>query len=174
MNKKWLSLMLAMLMIIATLLTGCSEEDKSDKQIDSEGNISPMTVTLYGITGESTTEEAIKLVQDAMNSYTEGNFNTHIILRLFTEDEYYEKLDEGFAAIEKRIEEEEEEERRKKEEEKENKKNGVTTEKVEEPEDVVTEAETYVDEYGIKKTVYPEENGTQVDIFMLRGFDKLI
>jgi len=166
--------MLAMLMIIATLLTGCSEEDKSDKQIDSEGNISPMTVTLYGITGESTTEEAIKLVQDAMNSYTEGNFNTHIILRLFTEDEYYEKLDEGFAAIEKRIEEEEEEERRKKEEEKENKKNGVTTEKVEEPEDVVTEAETYVDEYGIKKTVYPEENGTQVDIFMLRGFDKLI
>ena len=175
MNKKWLSFLLAMLMIVATLLTGCSEEKESSKQIDSEGNISPMTLTLYGITGESTTEESIKLVQDAINSYTEGNFNTHIILRLYTEDEYYAKLDEGFAAIEKQIKEEEEEEKRKKEEEKENKKNGVTTEATKTPAaDVVTEAETYIDEYGIKKTVYPEEKGTQVDIFMLRGFDKLV
>lgn len=36
-----------------------------------------------------------------MNEYTEGKFNTHIVLHLYPEAEYYSVLDAKFAEIKK-------------------------------------------------------------------------
>ncbi|MDD6798870.1 MAG: hypothetical protein PUE85_00400 [Firmicutes bacterium] len=170
MKKKWLSLILAALMMLSVFLTGCQEEETS-KEIDTDERTRPMTITLYGMTNKSTTPEAIELVQDAMNIYTEGQFNTHIILRLYPEEDYFETILKKLEEIEKRIEREEEEAKEARRIARELKKQGITTE--EETTIGETEAETYYDRYGIKKTVYPEEKGEQLDIFMVNGFDNL-
>ncbi len=112
------------------VLTSCSDEEAEVSRITK-----PVTVTLYGIKGEGTTDEAIKAVQDRLNVYSEGNLTTRVLLRLFTEDEYYAKLDEAFNAAEKFKNE--------------NKNNYSSKDN--------------------NKLVFPDENGTQVDIFMVRG-----
>ncbi len=112
------------------VLSSCSDED-----VEETPDTKPLTVTLYGIKGEGTTDEAIKLVENRLNVYSEGNLSTRVLLRLFTEDEYYAKLDEAFAAAE----------------------------------EYEKQDNNFADLSGNNGTAYPEERGTQVDIFMVRG-----
>jgi len=97
MKKRLLCLLIAVLCVLPLTLTACGD----DGVIEAASQVKPMTLTLYGITGDNTTAEAIKAVQDEMNEYTEGNFNTHIELKLFPADEYYDMLDKQFAEYEK-------------------------------------------------------------------------
>ena len=99
-NKKIICLVLVFVFMLPFVLTGCS--DSGD--VTTGRTTKPLTFTLYGITGEGTTEEAIKAVEDAMNVYTEGKFNTHIILRLYPESEYYNVLESKLAEIQKKLE----------------------------------------------------------------------
>ncbi len=161
MKKKLLCFLVAVACVLPLILTGCRSEGTV-----SDVGTKPMTITLYGITGETTTEEAIEAVQEELNFYTEGKFNTHIVLKLYPESEYYRILDEKFADIERIKAEEEAEAKRKKDEAKALAMAGVQTKaETTAPE---TDAETYV-EHGAVKTVYPAVKDTQLDIFMVRG-----
>ena len=153
MKKRLLCFLIAVLCVLPMIFTGCAEDDEEIDEVD----VKPMTITLYGITGEGTTEAAIAAVEEEINTYTQGKFKTKIILRLFPEDEYYAEIDKRLAEVEKRKAEEEAAKKDK------NKTDKTTTEMVTE-----TDAETYI-EHGVTQTVYPEENGTQVDIFMVQG-----
>ncbi|MBR6427532.1 MAG: hypothetical protein IKS28_06885, partial [Clostridia bacterium] len=124
------------------------------------------------ITGETTTAEAIQAVQDKINEYTEGKFNTHIILRLFPEAQYYTEIESRLAEIEKRLADEAAAAKKRKEEERAAKRENRTLAPETTVEAVTTDAETYV-ENGAIKTVYPAEKNTQVDIFMVQGASKL-
>lgn len=95
MKRKLLSLFLLLAISASLILTSCGGSSSDDDNDDTSyvAN-SPITLSIYSITDESTTDEAIKLVQDAMNEYTENRYNTHIELHLYTEDEYYGVLDE--------------------------------------------------------------------------------
>lgn len=93
MKKRLLALFIAVTCLIMPSLTSCGKK----KEKMSTGT-KPLTVTLYGIKGEGTTDEAIKAVQDELNVYSEGNLTTRVILKLFNEDEYYAKLDEALLA----------------------------------------------------------------------------
>ena len=146
MKRRFLGLVLALSCLLMPILTACS--DGSDYVATSK--VKPMTITLYGITGESTTEEAILAVQNELNQYTEGNLNTRVLLRLFTEDEYYEKLDEAIAKAQ------------------DYKENGTTAPTVTENESEDTDGKS--DRFEVK---FENEKGTQVDIFMVRGADQL-
>ena len=75
MKKRLLCFLIAVLCVLPLALTGCGEEEEL-----AVGGTKPLTLTLYGITGETTTEEAIKAVEEELNVYTEGKFNTHIVL----------------------------------------------------------------------------------------------
>ena len=159
MKKKLLCFLLAMLCILPLALVGCTEEEEEEL---TSSDVKPMTITLYGITGEGTTEEAIKKVEEEINKYTEGKFTTHVILRLFPEDEYYAEIDRRLAEAEaQRLAEEAAK--------KDKDKNKTTTEVVSETE---TDAETYF-EHGVTQVVYPTEKGTQIDIFMVQGATNL-
>ena len=149
MKKRLLSFIIALACLVLPVLTSCGDGEDYVPM----AKVKPMTITLYGIKGEGTTDEAIKAVQDEMNEYTEGNLNTRVLLRLFTEDEYYAKLDEAFA---------------KAQEYKDNKKNNGGTKPAE-----TTEAapEGSGDKTSKYEMVYPNEQGTQVDIFMVRGYE---
>lgn len=160
MKKKLLCFLLAVVCILPFALTGCGDSDDT-----TDTGTKPMTLNIYGITGETTTEEAILKVQEKMNEYTEGKFNTHIVLHLYPEAEYYAVLDAKFAEIEKIKAEEEAEAKRKKAEQNAMKKNNQTQKADTTAE---TAADTYED-HGVTKTVYPDEKATQLDIFMLQG-----
>ncbi len=158
MKKKLLCLLVAAVCLLPFVFTACGD----DEEVAETGKRA-MTLNLYGITNESTTEEAVAAVQEKMNEYTEGKFNTHIVLHLYTEDEYYDVIDAKLEEI-----------TRLKAEEAANKKNnGNKPSSTTAADSVVTDAETYEDENGVTKNVYPEEKATQLDIFMVQGATNL-
>ncbi len=177
MRKRWVSIVLALLLTLPTLLAGCALRNDATVETaeeDTTGQARPMTITLYAITGESTTEEAVQAVQDALNEVTENQFNTHVELRLYTEDEYYSVIEQEFEALIKRMEEEEEEAKRAKEEARSLKAAGITTTAPETEEETTEETEeTVINEFGRAVTKFPEPKDNQVDIFLVRGLDKL-
>ena len=152
MKKRLLGLILALTCLLLPVLTSCG----SGKDYVATAKVKPMTITLYGITGETTTEEAILEVQNELNEYTEGNLSTRVLLRLFTEDEYYAKLDEAIAKAQAYKEEQK------------NKDEEETTE-----DETKKEDDKENNNSGRFEVTFEDEKGTQVDIFMVRGSDKL-
>ena len=177
MKKRLLSVIIAAVMLLPTLLfAGCS---KKDNIITLSGSaVNAMTLTMYSIKGDKTSDEAVQKVEDEINRITETDFNTHIILRMFTESEYKEKLEADLAKAEENYVPADEDEET----------SGTgdeTTEK--KTEEITTPASTLetttaseeTDENGETKRVvvkkeqvaYPAENGTQCDIFLLTNVD---
>ncbi len=147
MKKRLLCFAVALACLLMPVLTSCSKK----KEAVNTGT-KPITITLYGIKGEGTTDEAIKAVQDELNIYSEGNLTTRVLLKLFTEDEYYAKLDAALAEAQKYKDEQS------------NKKPAADDE--EEGKDKEDDKDKDKDK---DKDAFPEEQGTQVDIFMVRG-----
>lgn len=175
MKKRLFCLLLCLLMIMPMVfMAGCSQttEETPSTTVSASG-VKAMTLTLYSITDEKTTEEAIQQVQDAINAITEVKFNTHIILRLFTEADYMNALDEKIVAIEKQIALDESKAAAQKVAAKAAKAAGVTTavETTGEGDLTVETDATVLNEYGLEKTVYPEEDGDQLDIFLVKGLE---
>ncbi|MBQ4136508.1 MAG: hypothetical protein IJD67_00215, partial [Clostridia bacterium] len=95
MKKRVQCLIMAMLLLATCFITSCGNQEDVDTLTFDEGTKkSPaMTVTIWGIKGENTTDEAVKLVEDAMSAVTQAEFNTALQLNLFTYDEYKENLE---------------------------------------------------------------------------------
>ena len=93
-------MLLGMLMILSVVLTGCSSGEDGDNIIDvSQSRASAMTITLYSIVEDGTTEKAKQAVQDKLNEITENKYNTHVILKLYTESEYDNVIEKQIATI---------------------------------------------------------------------------
>lgn len=170
MNKKILAAFLATLMLLSALV-GCNskigdEEVGATADVDSVARVS-MTLSLWLPTDEDTTEEAITLVEEAINFYTRAKFDTAIELNAIPRDEYQEKVDARLAEIEKTIADEKAAADKKKQELKDNK-----TEDKTESESDESEAETIVNDLGITISEYPEVGSKQFDIFLVQGYDK--
>ena len=148
MKKRVVCLLMAVLVVLPMMLTACGGDEEV---VPSAATTGPMTITLYGITGESTTEEAIKLVEEKLNVYTEGQYNTHLVLKLYTEDEYYDVIEEKLAALALQAEADKK------------KPSSATT--------AVTESTP--DEDDGEESKYPEEKENQLDIFMVQGTAKM-
>lgn len=90
MKKRLMSLGLCMLMLVSTtsILSSC----KDDSTRETEEPVKPMTVTLNMITDERTTENGIDAVQKAINQITENDLNVHVVLQLYTKDEYHDAI----------------------------------------------------------------------------------
>lgn len=185
MKKRLMSLLLCAIMVLPIALTGCSDKAGSGDETTSSTTSSSskaMTITLYTITESSTTDEALAQVEEAINVITESDFNTHVILRTATEKQYEKMIDDAIEAKEEEIRIAEEEAAAKKAAEKaareaakkaakENGGKAVTTAAETTAETTISEDETVLNEYGLEETVYPEEDGTQLDIFLINSFD---
>ena len=134
----FLSVLLALLALVF-VFTACG----ADENIASEDSNKPRTITIYSITGDNTTKEAIAAVQEAMNKITRSLYNIEVILRLYPESEYEDALLAAIAANESG-----------------NLNIGVGT-----ADSVV--ADTIVNEYGRPITIYPEAYENQLDIFLI-------
>ena len=110
MNKKLLSLFLAILMVMS-MLAGCASGGEGDETVEAsadteESSRISMTLTLWVPTSEDTTEEAILAVQDAINALTQPKFDTAIELHAIPEDEYQDAIDARMEEIALKKEEE--------------------------------------------------------------------
>ena len=74
---------------IVLTATSCGDEEEST----STGNV-PTTLTLLGITGETTDAEMIEKVEDALNGIFTSRYKIKIDLRLVTADEYVDYVKE--------------------------------------------------------------------------------
>lgn len=170
MKKRLLGIILAVLLVLPTvLMSGCGEEESVLKLVGPDSNA--LTLTLYTITDEATTEEARQAVEDEINRITHYEFNTHVILRTFTEDEYVAKLEADLAEdaatyvpADEALEGGDADDTTKAEETEieetlETKKKGDGDD---ETRRVIIEEE---------KAVYPAEDGRQVDIFLVNSLD---
>ncbi len=95
MKKSLLALLIALVLCLAVMLTGCgSDEDESSSGIKTGEEITPLTLTLYSITNDSTTPEQIALVEEAFNNVTQAKYNTNVVLKLYKESEYNDVVKE--------------------------------------------------------------------------------
>ncbi len=167
MKKRLQCLLLALVLLATVFVTACGEEEIDETLTFNEGNgtTPAMTITLWGIKGENTTDEAVALVEEAMSAITKADYKTNLKLNLFTEDEYKEALEARMAEVaELRAIKEAEE-------------NKVTLDMLlglvfeEEEEETVYEDETVMNEIGLPEIVYPEVDEDQLDIFYIPDYD---
>lgn len=98
MIKRIVSLVLCLGMLAGILLmTSCGQTTPGE----DTGTL-PGTINLIGITGETTTPEAIKAVENALNRISKARYKTQINLTLVTADEYIALIDEKIAEAEQR------------------------------------------------------------------------
>lgn len=97
MKNKIISWLLLASMFLTLFLTSCSDVDTGYEEETT--TIPSITLTLYGIMEEGTTDEAIKLVEERINRYTKDAYKTTVELHLFTEEEYDQVIDDAFVKI---------------------------------------------------------------------------
>lgn len=160
MKRRLVCLLLALFMMLPMIaMTACGgdEEANADDMEEEERNY--VTIDLWLPYYEGTTEESIQLVQDALNEICEDKYSTHLVLHFVESDEYELAIQDRFVEMQEAQERLENES------------------KVEdtEAEGAETEAvETETDEYGVPTIVYPAVGETQMDIFLIRGYDNYI
>ncbi len=166
MKKRLACLFICLCILVPTLMmSACSVKTVTELSSTKSSN-KAITVTLYSITGETTTPEAIAAVEEALNEITQRDFNTNVILKLYTEDVYYDVIEEKLETIEGQLLLEDLKADSAKVAKKAIKEAGVTTAK--ETESTGEESdETEKNLYGVNQVIYPDENGTQFDIFLV-------
>ncbi len=175
MNKKLISLFLAMIMVLG-IFTGCStdatEEDVEATADTEESARVSMTLSLWAPTEDGTTEEAIEAVEAAMNRLTQAKFDTAIELHLLPRDTYWDTVSAKLEEIRVAIEEEELAAEEKRKALRAAKARGETVEEeTEETAETVVEEETVVNDLGITIIQYPEVGEKQLDIFLVTSYD---
>ena len=174
MNKKLISLFLAMIMVLG-IFTGCSssatEEDVEATADTEESARVSMTLSLWAPTEAGTTEEAIEAVEAAMNRLTQAKFDTAIELHLLPRDTYWDTVYAKLEEIRVAIEEEELAAEEKRKALRAAKARGETiVEETEETAETVVEEETVVNDLGITIIQYPEVGEKQLDIFLVTSY----
>ena len=158
MKKRIFTVLLCIAMTLP-MLAACSSSGGAKIQLNGV----PMTLTIYGITDEKTTEEGIELAQKAINESTEYDFSTHVVLKLFTADEYVDALKNDLAVAKRNFVEPAETTT-------EAESSGEEGDETDEEEEETTTAESkvYVERDEI---VYPEIDGAQVDVLLINSID---
>ena len=192
MNKKLVCLTLSILMLLTCVFASCSSKSTETDESASTVDTSAKTITMWVVTNDETTDEAKEAVNEAFAKITKAKFKTNVVIQFCTEDEYYEKLEGAIEANQYEIELAakcaKELRQYKKAHKGEGKDDATLTaefyaahpeyqkfQKVEDDvdeENMETEEETMVNEFGITEIKYPDVKENQVDIFYLSGYDK--
>ncbi len=184
MKKKLLCMLLCLLMLTAVMLTSCtntsdttSTGETGDGSTETETTRLPMTLSLWLPTDKSTTDEAIRRVEAEINKLTQSKYNTAIELHAIDSDQYQSVIDKKINDIDevKKSAVAAEESRRKQELEDAIKGILPSEPRLADTTAADTEAvtaETEINEYGQSVDVYPSVADDQLDIFLIKGYDK--
>lgn len=99
MKKRVLSLAMCLLMIACAFVMGaCGDKEDDLAQAGGDSNVvttssnTPMTIYIYSIKEEGTTDEAIELVEEALSKIAIRRYNTTIDLVLIDEKDYASQM----------------------------------------------------------------------------------
>lgn len=200
MKKRLLCLALVLIMALScALLASCSTKE-SDEADTEESDDSAKTITMWVVSENKVSSEDEKLVEAAFSEVTKSKFKVNVDIRFFTEDEYFDKLEENMLSLQKDQELRAECEELLEAAIADAKRNGNTNKDSvreqffkdhpeyakfksemmnvgndEEEEVSSVEDETVIDEdYGIPEIKYPEAYDNQADIIYLAGYDRYI
>ena len=153
MKKKILCLALCVIMVVASLV-GCQEENKQEimNAIGKEASKGALTVTVMLLAEEKVSTEQEELVEAAVNEHM-SYYNIRLDLKYYTEDKYYDTLEENLEMMYKVSKGEVK---------------AATNNK---------ESETkylYIDENGLPTVYYPPNPDYHVDIFYFGGYDRYL
>ena len=160
----------------AVTLTSCKKESGS-----AVSSMTVKTVSLRGIKEEGTTDEAIALVQDAMNKITKSLYNIQVVLELSTADDYFAELDEAMAIRDRVLAQEAEASKaeaskkasiaaQSRAEAASTSNNGHWVKSTTAESSTVEVQKTIIDENGKIQVIYPELEQGQIDIVFLSGY----
>ncbi len=97
--KKLLSLILCFAMLVtAVITTGCGE--KEDETEEKENKSQVVTLNMFIVTEDETTDEQAKAVQLAINEYTLKSLKTKVKINYLKEEEYWQTIEDTILAIE--------------------------------------------------------------------------
>lgn len=167
MKKRIVSLVLSFVFVFSSVsLFSCTSSkttDEDDNKTESYVR-NPMTLSLWVPSHEGTSQESVKLVEEALNKITRAQFSTSIELHLIDSDSYESEIDAKMADINEILTRTEEERKQRKQAEKEARENGEEIETV--------ETETAEAETGESDVVtYTPVNSNQMDVFLIRGYE---
>ncbi len=168
--KKFISLMLCLLMLVP-MLASCSKDE--ELQTIETATRSAVTLGMYVITGDETTEAAADAVEASIISLVRSKYTTNLEIEFITEAEYYSIIEARLAKMAlSGVETEPVEEETAAPET--NDAGEVITAEAEEETDAETTAATIVNEYGVTELRYPELRDNQIDLFMVADYDKYL
>ena len=194
MKKRLFAIFLAVATMLPLIFASCGTANNSGEVIaeDEIAARKPKTVVLTLMTGDETTDEAIKAVQDEINSITTQRFKTQVILRYFKESEYEDKIDQIVADIAEERTLQAELESKADASERESKRHSAIDKliaadkddgarksrwyKEEAQEEEESETEFYETEFnilGASVEKYPTATATQMDVFLICGAENL-
>ncbi len=95
--KRLLTLALCFLMLMTTVLTtGCEKTEEEEEKTSTES----VTLNMFIVTEDETTEEQAKAVQLAINEITLKRFKTKVKINFLKEEDYWTTIEETILAVE--------------------------------------------------------------------------
>ncbi len=194
MKKKLMCLALCVVMLMSSLLfVSCASSGDEDDLLDNpDVSRGTRTLNIALMTDERTTAEAAEEVEKEVNKITKSKFKTKVNLYFYTENEYYEALEQAFIAKEEEAEladaankalrkflrdfkSEGKPDELKERFYEENPQYAKYAETTVDPLAETTAEETYYNpETGLLELKYPEADPNVIDIFFLGGYDRLV
>ena len=195
MKKRLLCMTLGVVRVLSVLLAGCSNSNGEDDEIEPAEVEGAQTVTMWVITDERTTEEAMNAVEEAFTKITKSKYKINVDIQFYTEDEYYQALEESINMSVEEQELYEEVQRALRQAIRDAQAQGITDEVAitnqfykdhpeyerfrdwgsdEEEETGEVEEETIINDYGIAELKYPDTEPYQVDIIYLSGYERYL
>ncbi|MBE6688343.1 MAG: hypothetical protein E7588_03575 [Ruminococcaceae bacterium] len=101
--KRTVTMLLAAVMMLSAvcmMFTSCSDDKEITADIgETLSTRKPITLTVYGITGKTTTPEAIDEVEKRLNRFSESEYATTLELKLYDESEYRDILEAKYVKL---------------------------------------------------------------------------
>lgn len=157
MKRRLFCLILSLLMLVP-MFASCGKE-KTDEEIVEASSRKAVTLSMYVITEDETTDAAAQAVEDAINKLIKSKYTTKLDITFLTADEYYGKVEaqiEGMKANAGKT------------------KPSVGTDTVDSSTEAATTEATVINEYGVKELRYPDLTESQIDIIMIDNYDKYV
>ncbi len=156
MKLRILSVMLCLAMLVCAF-SSCSKKEEDDGVISETSTRAAVTLSMYVITEDGTTDEAAEAVEKEINSMIKSKYTTKLEITYLIAEEYYAAVEAQFELM---------------------KKNGTTaskdTEAVESGDETAApvEEELVIGENGVAELRYPTLTPGQIDIVVIDDYAK--
>jgi len=102
MKKRLTCLFLCLVMMLSVFLTACGEQtdEEIEEEIQEAASKNTMTLTMWVVSEEEVDSAIAEDINAEITKLTEAKYKTKLVIKYFTEDEYYDHLMDAIAEYE--------------------------------------------------------------------------